>query len=635
MATKSKGKFIDFLRLLYAFLSAVGKRLGVILRHARERVGYWYDSQEVKPQDKALAFIKKLVTLSWYREMDEKARARFRHLLLRSLVFLLMLAGVFSIAQSTIDFKDILAYIINWEGAPETEKTKEELKTHQYFLGRVSYDQWKDYEDKDPRKPEFALAFPSDLAEVLTVENNEIKKNTEIEKKLDVLKFIETYQKQFVDNNYRFFMCDSKNSDGKVLYSNWDYFKDDYIKILMLKSEDEFNKTIEKYKPEYVSDISKHYNNRYIIQIDTPIVLNGEKFFLFLAISEFHVIEKNVGARALALAVIGVLLALASVLTNSFVSAQYKISEGKLKMFNRTSLTLLLAAYLLAGFAVLTAIFFNWFISSNSYINNDIERQKLITYCLSAVYALLTFLITSAIGNGLAVAHQNAVLLKKMKAELVANVSHDIKTPLTSIIGYVSLLEQDTSLSAEARSYVGILKAKSERLKSIVSDLFELSKSTAGNGDIKLEKLDLKKLIEQTLADMEDDIEASGRSIRSTLPNRAVYIRGDGAKLFRVLQNIIGNALKYSVEDVPIRLSCQVVAKKAIVEIGNTASYKMDFTAEEVLSRYARGKGTMAEDGIGLGLSIADTFVRECGGELRIRIEEDQFRVFIIFRTLQ
>lgn len=648
MAIKSKGKFVDFLRLLYAFLSAAGKKLGVALRHARERVAYWYDSQEVKPQDRALAFAKKLITFSWYREMDDKARARFRHLLLRALIYSVMLAGVLCIATACFDFKDMLAYVRGWgdeQIAGETPEGADDFT--RYFLTRADYDlEWRGAQKQGARQPDFTADFASKLKDAVAYSPNQ---NLFV-KKGDFGNDNDYYRNKFVTCGYRFFLCDSQDPAADVRYSNWAYYKDDYAAMLMPGSNihpdnkqspaeknlaeqnlSDLNKRLEKVTPRYVSDIERLYG-RYVCKFGNTLTIGGQQVVLYLAVSDFNIVDTGRGAAAMTLLIIGSLLALFSVVVNTRISAKYKNGEGRLKMFNRKPLTLFLAVYLLVGFAVLAAIFFIWYADAD-YIRYDTNKLKAWTYGLSVVYALLTFLTTSAIGNGLAVAQQNAVLLKKMKAELVANVSHDIKTPLTSIIGYVGLLEQDPSLSPEAKSYVGILKTKSERLKSIVSDLFELSKSTAGNSELRLEKLDLKKLILQTLADMEDVVEASSRVILQDLPGREVVIRADGAKLYRVFQNLIGNALKYSAPDVPIRLKCRVVGKKAIVEIRNTASYKMDFTAEEVLSRYARGKGTMAEDGIGLGLSIADTFVRECGGEMSIRIEEDQFRVFVIFRT--
>ena len=646
MAIKSKGKFIDFLRLVYAFLSAAGKRLGLALRHARERAAYWYDSQEVKPQDKAASAVKRAITIAWYREMDDRARAKLKHLLLRMLVFIVMLAGVLNIAVAFVDFKDILAFVVKWDGQTSQFEPEDDTRISQYFLMRVSFEkEWIGAKEGEPKQPAFASEFAKDLVGALRYSENVFSKKQEIEDE-------DVYREKFIDYGYRFFICGSQRRDAKVLYSNWDFYKDDYAAILMPdaridfeneqnpvdkvlaeKNKKYFDKIVENVVPTSVADIYSQYG-RYISPLNQPLKFGDQDFYLYLAISDYNVIETRVGARALALLIIGALLALASVMVNSRISAKYKYNEGRLRYFNRTSLTLLLAGYLLAGFAVVTTIFFSWFVTSGSYISYDTNKQTIWTYSLSVLYALMTFAATSAIGNGLAVAHQNAMLLKKMKAELVANVSHDIKTPLTSIIGYVGLLEQDPALSDESRNYVNVLKAKSERLKSIVSDLFELSKSTAGNGDIKLEKLDLKKLIEQTLADMEDAVTASGRIIRRDLPDRPVFIRADGSKLYRVFQNVIGNALKYSDPNIPILLNCRVVGKRAIVEIKNTASYKMDFSAEEVLSRYARGKGTMAEDGIGLGLSIADTFVKECGGELRIKIEEDQFRIFISLRTV-
>ncbi len=138
------------------------------------------------------------------------------------------------------------------------------------------------------------------------------------------------------------------------------------------------------------------------------------------------------------------------------------------------------------------------------------------------------------IGEGLEKAVNKATSSEKMKTELITNVSHDLKTPLTSIISYVDLLSQEKNLSSEAKDYITVLKLKSERLKNIIADLFDLTKGTSGNAEIVIEKLDLKKLIEQTLADMDDEIIASGQTVKQKFPESEVYINADEKRLFKV-----------------------------------------------------------------------------------------------------
>ena len=174
---------------------------------------------------------------------------------------------------------------------------------------------------------------------------------------------------------------------------------------------------------------------------------------------------------------------------------------------------------------------------------------------------------------------------EQMKIELITNVSHDLKTPLTSIIGYIDLLKKE-DMSPEAQDYVNVISKKSEHLKEMIQDLFEISKATSGNAELVLEKLDMVKLLQQTLGDMEDRISSSGRIIRTVLPEEPLYISGDGKRLYRVYQNLMENALKYSMEGTRIYVEGRVEDQKVITEIKNIAAYEMDFTADKIVERF-------------------------------------------------
>lgn len=224
---------------------------------------------------------------------------------------------------------------------------------------------------------------------------------------------------------------------------------------------------------------------------------------------------------------------------------------------------------------------------------------------------------------------------ERMKIALVTNVSHDLKTPLTSIISYVDLLTKEENLSETASDYVKILAEKSNRLKNIVADLFDLAKSASGDIKLDLESLDLKKLIEQTIADMEDEICKSGLQVKVKLTEKPVNIISDGKKLYRVFQNVMDNALKYSLNGTRIYVDLENVNGKAIASIKNIAGYEMDFTAEEVLQRFTRGDKSRTTEGSGLGLSIAQSFTNVCGGEFKVDIEGDLFKVTISFNQVR
>lgn len=238
------------------------------------------------------------------------------------------------------------------------------------------------------------------------------------------------------------------------------------------------------------------------------------------------------------------------------------------------------------------------------------------------------------IGEGLQAALKTATISEKMKTELITNVSHDLKTPLTSIISYIELLSEDESLSPEARDYVNVLKTKSEGLKNIISDLFELSKGASGNIDVNIERLDLKRLIEQTLGDMGDRVAASGKTIKEQLVPENAFILADGKRLYRVFQNIIDNALKYSLDGTRIFVKLNCADGKATAEIINTASYEMDFSETEVIERFSRGDTSRSTEGSGLGLSIAKTFTEICGGQFSVKIDGDMFKALVEFELL-
>ena len=224
---------------------------------------------------------------------------------------------------------------------------------------------------------------------------------------------------------------------------------------------------------------------------------------------------------------------------------------------------------------------------------------------------------------------------ERMKIALKTNVSHELKTPLTSIISYADLLSNEAGLSDTARDYTKVLIEKSNRLKHIVSDLFDLAKSTSGSMPVELEKIDLKKLIEQTLADMNGDVEKSGLTLRTKLPDGAFEIMADGKKLYRVFQNILDNALKYSLQGTRVYVELENRNGTAIATVKNTAGYEMDFTVEEIMQRFSRGDRSRTTEGSGLGLSIAESFAQVCGGDFKVDMDGDLFKVTIRFRLIQ
>lgn len=235
------------------------------------------------------------------------------------------------------------------------------------------------------------------------------------------------------------------------------------------------------------------------------------------------------------------------------------------------------------------------------------------------------------IGMGLEAAVHTATVSEKMKSQLVTNVSHDLKTPLTSIIGYLDLLDKDESLSAESRDYVNVLQQKSQRLSSIISDLFDLSKGNSGELSIEMEVLDFKRLVQQTMGDMSDKIAQSGQNFREQYPETELMITGDGRRIYRVVQNIIDNAVKYSLLGTRIFVKVYARDGMGVLEVKNTAGYEMEFDEEEIRQRFTRGDKSRSTEGTGLGLSIAESFTTLCGGNFGIQVDGDQFKTVISF----
>ncbi len=222
----------------------------------------------------------------------------------------------------------------------------------------------------------------------------------------------------------------------------------------------------------------------------------------------------------------------------------------------------------------------------------------------------------------------------RMKVELITNVSHDLKTPLTSIVSYVDLLSREDGLPSHVVDYVNILSQKSERLKTLIQDLFDLSK--AASGDIRLEmgKLDLGKLVRQTLADMDEQVVQSGLAIKVNMPETPVSILSDGSKLYRVFQNLFSNALKYSLTGSRVYVELLLKEQEVAVIIKNTAAYEMNFNEEEIIERFVRGDQARSTEGSGLGLAIARNFTQACGGRFDIKIDGDLFKTIVSFRVI-
>ncbi len=248
----------------------------------------------------------------------------------------------------------------------------------------------------------------------------------------------------------------------------------------------------------------------------------------------------------------------------------------------------------------------------------------------SVIYGMTSKL--NCISDGIQNAVEEQIRSERMKIELVTNVSHDLKTPLTSVISYVDLLSKE-ELTPAAADYVAVLEQKTTRLKTIVSDVFDLAKATSST-DIALERIDFVILFRQVLADMEDRISEYGREIKTEINAESAFISAEGKKMYRVIQNVIDNALKYSMKGTRIFAKLTSEDGRVKITVRNTASYEMNFTPDEITERFTRGDKSRTTEGSGLGLSIAKSFTEACGGKFTVSIDGDVFCAETEFETV-
>ena len=201
-----------------------------------------------------------------------------------------------------------------------------------------------------------------------------------------------------------------------------------------------------------------------------------------------------------------------------------------------------------------------------------------------------------------------------MKVELISNVSHDLKTPLTSVLSYAELLRQEP-LEGAAADYARIIDEKARRLAVMVQDVFEVSKAASGQLPVHLERLDFAKILRQTLADLEGPISKSGLTFRVDLPEAPVMITADGRRLYRVFQNLIGNALKYSLPGSRVYLDLTVEGLQATAMVRNTSKEELP-DGVDLTERFVRGDESRTDGGSGLGLSIARSLMELQGGSM-------------------
>ncbi|MDO5134984.1 MAG: HAMP domain-containing sensor histidine kinase [Eubacteriales bacterium] len=236
------------------------------------------------------------------------------------------------------------------------------------------------------------------------------------------------------------------------------------------------------------------------------------------------------------------------------------------------------------------------------------------------------------IGDGLNAAVDKSLKNERMKTELITNVSHDLKTPLTSIINYVDLLKRENLTDPKICGYLDILEEKAQRLKSLTEDVVEASKASTGNITLEMTALDFTELLHQVLGEFEERFQDRRLTMVVNLDQEPSVIYADGRRLWRVLENVFGNAAKYSLEGTRVYVQVSHEKDNVCFSLKNISAQPLNFDAQELTQRFIRGDVSRSTEGSGLGLSIAKILTELMGGAFSLYLDGDLFKVTITFQ---
>ena len=237
----------------------------------------------------------------------------------------------------------------------------------------------------------------------------------------------------------------------------------------------------------------------------------------------------------------------------------------------------------------------------------------------------------NGIANGFHMAVEEAMKNERLKTDLITNVSHDIKTPLTSIINYVAILKQSDIADPKIQGYLDILEAKAQRLKTLTEDVVEASKVSSGNISLEYMDVDLVEMIQQTEGEMAEKFEARNLKMIVNLPAEPAVVHVDGRRMWRVLENIFGNAAKYAMPGTRVYADLKLEEDTVDLSLKNVFEHQLNISADELTERFIRGDLSRSSEGSGLGLSIAQSLTTMQGGTFNLYLDGDLFRVNIRF----
>ena len=238
------------------------------------------------------------------------------------------------------------------------------------------------------------------------------------------------------------------------------------------------------------------------------------------------------------------------------------------------------------------------------------------------------------ISNGFKTAIDERLKSERMKTELITNVSHDIKTPLTSIINYVDLLKKEEIDNEKAKEYLEILDSKSQRLKRLTEDLVEASKASSGNLKLELKQINIVELMNQAIGEFEDRFKDRKLEIITKFDKPTINIKADSRYMYRVVDNLFSNISKYALESSRVYIDIENKHKEVLISIKNISKERLNITEEELMQRFVRGDKSRTTEGSGLGLAIARSLVNLQGGNLACKIDGDLFKIEITMQWI-
>lgn len=334
----------------------------------------------------------------------------------------------------------------------------------------------------------------------------------------------------------------------------------------------------------------------------------------------------------------------------SLIRKYYLKLPGKIRLLIRLIIFILSEIILYAIFksflivaVFATAIFLIYLIYSDFALNKTLENiekihsdpvnSRIDQQYLIGTHKVINYNLNN-INDNFSDALEQLVKSERLKSELVTNVSHDIKTPLTSIINYVDLLKNEKPDSETARSYIDVLDRQSNRLKKLITDLIEASKAATGQLNVTMVQCDIGIMAEQILGEYEDRLSSAGITPATIEFPKEMYVNADMQCLFRCVDNIMSNICKYSLAGTRMYVSFLRDGENTIVTFKNISRDKLDLSPDELMERFVRGDASRSTEGSGLGLSIVSSLMKLMDGELRLEIDGDLFKAGLVLKSL-